>query len=102
MSAAAEISLESIATVRSAKPSWLRHAGGRLVAGARWAAGLFVTILLLAAAAAVPILNVTVLGYLLEVEGRIARGVPFSDAFPFIRRAPRIGAAVALCWAWLL
>jgi len=101
VSAAAESPLELISPV-PARASWLRRAGGRFFAAARWGAGLFVTVILLAAAAAVPILNIAVLGYLLEVEGRVARGVPLSDAFPFVRRAPRIGLALALCWAWLL
>src|SRR4051812_44388774 len=102
MSAASAPVLAPIAAAFPTSPSRLRPAFARVFAGARWGAGLLVTMVLLAAAAAVPVLNIAVLGYMLEAEGRIARSVPLADAFPLLRRAPRIGAALALSWAWLL
>src|SRR5207248_7451263 len=102
VSAASAPLLAPFAVPHPGRSTWLRRTFVRVLAGARWGAGLFVTVVLLAAAAAVPVLNVAVLGYLLEVEGRIARGVALAEAFPLLRRAPRIGAALVLCWAWLL
>lgn len=102
MSAATIPSFTPIAAALSVRSPWWRRVFARILSGAYWGAGLFVTVVLLAAAAAVPILNVAVLGYLLEVEGRVARGVRLADAFPLLHRALRIGAAIGLCWAWLL
>jgi hypothetical protein len=58
--------------------------------------------LLLAALAAVPIVNLLVLGYFLDVEGRLARGGRLKDAFPFFGELPRLGGAVAMTWLWLI
>jgi len=76
----------------------------RPVAFLKWAAqlifGLASLIFLLSVTAAVPVLNLFVLGYLLEVEGRVARSGRLRDAFPLIRVAPRIGSIVLGVYAW--
>ena len=102
MNAVATTSSLPAAAPFQAKFAWPRRVVASVLGGARWSAGLGVTVVLLAVAAAVPVLNVAVLGYMLEVEGRIVRGVPLADAFPLLRRATRIGAALVLTWAWLL
>lgn len=64
--------------------------------------GLGSLIFLLSVIAAVPVLNLFVLGYLLEVEGRVARSGRLRDAFPLIRVAPRIGSIVLGVYLWTL
>src|SRR5262249_32067512 len=102
VSSAATAPIASVAAPIVVTATWPRRALTATLAGARWMAGLAVTVVLLAVAAAVPVLNVAVLGYMLEVEGRIGSGVALVDAFPLLRRAPRFGAAMVLSWAWLL
>lgn len=64
--------------------------------------GIGIIVLLLAIVAAVPILSLLVLGYLLDVEGRVARSGRFRDAFPLLVAAPRIGTIVLGTGLWLL
>ena len=64
--------------------------------------GLGSLVFLLSVIAAVPILNLFTLGYLLEVEGRVARSGRLRDAFPLIRVAPRIGAIALGVYLWTL
>lgn len=64
--------------------------------------GLASLIFLLAVIAAIPIVNFLALGYLLEVEGRIARTGKLRHAFPLLGLAPRIGSIVLGVWLWLL
>lgn len=52
--------------------------------------GLAAAIVLLAMASVVPGVNVIVLGYLLEVEGRVARGESVRSAFSGLGGAPRV------------
>ncbi|WP_166829361.1 DUF4013 domain-containing protein [Thalassoroseus pseudoceratinae] len=47
---------------------------------------------LLAIVAAVPVLNLLVLGYFLEAEGRVVRSGRFRDGFPLLGFAPRLGS----------
>ncbi|HLJ12314.1 MAG TPA: hypothetical protein VKU82_14055 [Planctomycetaceae bacterium] len=63
--------------------------------------GIASLILLLAVIAAIPIVNFLALGYLLEVEGRLARSGRFRDAFPLIDLAPRLGSIVLGIWVWV-
>jgi hypothetical protein len=63
--------------------------------------GIVSLILLLAALAAIPVVNLLALGYLLEVEGRLARSGKLRDAFPLIDLAPRLGSIVLGIWAWV-
>ncbi len=62
--------------------------------------GLGSLIFLLSVIAAVPVVNLFALGYLLEVEGRVARSGRLRDAFPLIRVAPRIGSIALGVYAW--
>lgn len=64
--------------------------------------GIATMILALAIIAAIPIVNFIALGYLLEVEGRVARSGKFRDAFPLLPLAPRIGSMVIGIWIFLL
>jgi hypothetical protein len=61
--------------------------------------GIACLILLLAVIAAIPVVNFLALGYLLEVEGRLARSGKLRDAFPLIDLAPRLGSIVIGMWA---
>jgi hypothetical protein len=64
--------------------------------------GIASLILMLAVIAAIPIVNFLALGYLLEVEGRLARSGKLRDAFPLIAVAPRLGSIVLGIWAWII
>jgi len=64
--------------------------------------GIASLILLLAVVAAIPIVNFLALGYLLEVEGRVARTGKLRNAFPLLPFAPRIGSIVLGVGGWLL
>jgi hypothetical protein len=64
--------------------------------------GIASLILVLAVIAAIPIVNFLALGYLLEVEGRLARSGKLRDAFPLIDLAPRLGSIALGIWAWII
>lgn len=64
--------------------------------------GIASLILLLAVIAAIPIVNFLALGYLLEVEGRLARSGKLRDAFPLLGLAPRLGSIALGIWAWII
>ena len=83
-------------------PNILQHplrATGWLI---RMLFGLFSLILLLAVIAAIPVVNVLALGYLLEVEGRMGRTGKLRFAFPLLEIAPRFGAIGAGLSGWLI
>ncbi len=64
--------------------------------------GIVSLVLLLAVVAAIPIVNFLALGYLLEVEARVARTGRLRDAFLLLDVAPRIGSIVLGVWLWIL
>lgn len=64
--------------------------------------GIATLILLFAVIAAMPILSLFVLGYLLEVEARVARTGKLRYAFPLLHIAPRLGSTVLGLGLWLL
>lgn len=66
----------------------------------RTAFGIVSLIAFLAFLAAVPGLNFYVLGYLLEVEGRLARSGRLRDAFPLVDLAPRLGSIALGVYLW--
>ncbi|MBI5760068.1 MAG: hypothetical protein HZA46_16245 [Planctomycetales bacterium] len=68
----------------------------------RTAFGIVSLIALLALLAAIPGVNFYVLGYLLEVEGRVARSGRLRDAFPLVKLAPRLGSIALGVWLWTL
>lgn len=76
------------------------------ISGAMWLGrallGIVTLTFLLAVIAAIPIVNFLALGYLLEVEGRVARSGRFRDAFPLLSVAPRIGTIVLGVWLWII
>ena len=59
-------------------------------------------ILILAVLAAIPLVNIYVLGYFLNVEGRVARTGRLRDAFPLIGVATRVVTIVVGVWICLL
>lgn len=59
-------------------------------------------IVLLAVIAAIPIVNFIALGYLLEVEARVARSGKLTAAFPLLNQASRVGVIVAGIWISLM
>lgn len=54
----------------------------------------FSLVILLAVVAAVPILNLWALGYLIQAEGNIARTGKFRSAFPLLGRARQLGGTL--------
>lgn len=94
--AAAETLQLAVAPVRSG--SLPRRVFRRVARGITWTVrtlfGIVSLILLLAVLAAIPIVNFLVLGYLLDVEGRVARSGRWRDAFPLVDLAPRLGSIV--------
>lgn len=61
-----------------------------------------VLIILLAVVAAIPLASILVLGFFLEVEGRIARSGRLRDGFPLLPLTPRIGSILFGITLWLL
>jgi hypothetical protein len=59
-------------------------------------------IALLGILSVVPILQLAVLGYLLEISARIARGGRFQDSLILLPQAGRIGMAVLAVYLWTL
>ena len=64
----------------------------RVVWAGRLTVSAIVLVGVLAFLAAIPILNVYVLGYLLAAEGRVGRGERWRNVLPWVRYAPRIAA----------
>jgi len=97
---------DSPAPEPSPEPSLIGRAFGAVLGFFTWTIrslfGIASLILLLAVIAAIPGLNVLALGYLLEVEGRLARSGKLRDAFPLINLAPRLGSIVLGVWAWVI
>lgn len=66
------------------------------------ALGVAAVVWFLALGAAIPGVGFVVLGYLLAVEGRFARGAPLAASFPLLAAAPRAGAALVVGWLCVL
>ncbi len=64
--------------------------------------GIVTLIVFWAVVAAIPIVQILALGYLLEVQGRVARTGRLRDAFPMLELAPRLGSIVLGVGFWLL
>lgn len=82
-------------------PNPLRHPLRCVAWLVRTPFSIAVLIAALAVVAAIPVASIFVLGYLLEVEGRIARSGRLRDGFPLLSLAPRIGSIVAGVLLWL-
>jgi hypothetical protein len=67
----------------------------------RFAVSAVVLVGLLAVMATIPIVNIYVLGYLLESEGRVGRGERWRNVLPWRRNAPRL-AAIGVGTAFIL
>lgn len=80
--------------------------GQRLLAGPRFLMGAFGVLAVLSALAAVPVLQLATLGWLLEAEGRVGRTGRLRGALPGVDKAAGLGAALMglwlLCLPWLL
>lgn len=83
-------------------PHPLRHPLRACGWGITCLAGGGVLVLLVAILAAVPVLNLLALGWMLEAEGRVVRSGRLRDGLPWLGVVPRIGAAAVGIWAWLL
>ena len=92
---------DSVGTMRPF-PHALRHPLRAIAWIVEASFGIVSLILLLAVVAAIPIVNFLALGYLLEVEGRVARSGRLRAAFPLLALAPRLGAMALGLWLWLL
>lgn len=75
------------------------HAAGWLI---RMAFGIVCLVFFLALIAVVPLVNFIALGYLLDVEGRVARTGKIRLAFPLLDIAPRMGSIVIGVALWLI
>ncbi len=64
--------------------------------------GIASLIVLLAVVAAIPFANFLALGYLLEVEGRLARSGKLRDAFPLLDLAPQLGSIILGIGVWII
>ncbi|MDX1965647.1 MAG: hypothetical protein SFV23_00625 [Planctomycetaceae bacterium] len=63
--------------------------------------GMVSLVVLLAVIAAIPVVNLLALGFLLEAQGRVARTGKLRYAFPLLPLAPRLGTIVVGVWVWL-
>lgn len=68
----------------------------------RMSFGIFCLVVFLALIAAIPLVNFIALGYLLDVEGRVARTGKIRLAFPLLDIAPRMGTIVIGVTLWLI
>ena len=64
--------------------------------------GIMCLVSMLAIIAAIPVVNFLALGYMLEVEGRMARTGKLRFAFPLLDLAPRLGSIVIGIWVCIL
>lgn len=83
-------------------PHLLRHPLRAAFWFVRNGLGILALIGLWSVVAAIPIVQILALGYLLEVEGRVARSGRLRDAFPMLELAPRLGSIVLGVGFWLL
>lgn len=70
----------------------LRRSLRRVLWGTRLLMSAFVLVGVLAIVASIPLINIYVLGYMLEAEGRVGRGERWRNVLPWLRYAPRIAA----------
>lgn len=97
----AAVDLDRELTSEAPQPLWRRTLKFVFWTLPRALFGIVSLILLLAVLAAIPVVNLIVLGYLLEAEGRVARSGRWRDAVPLIEVAPRLGSICLGFWIWL-
>jgi hypothetical protein len=78
-----------------------------IASGVEWLFGLAALVVGLASLAALPVLQLLSLGYLLESSARVARSGRLRDGFVGVRRAARVGGIAVGVWlatlpAWLI
>jgi len=83
-------------------PHLLRHPVKAAFWLMRMMFGIGCLVIFLALIAAIPLVNFIALGYLLDVEGRVARTGKIRLAFPLLDIAPRMGTIVIGMVLWLL
>lgn len=83
-------------------PGLLRRLGCGVVGVLDWFFGAACLFVGLAVLAAIPVLNLLSLGYLLEASGRIARSGRLQDGVIGVRRAAPVGRAILMGWLYLL
>lgn len=84
------------------RPPMLKHPFRAVAWFLRAGFGIASLTLMLAVIAAIPIVNFLALGYLLEVEGRVARTGKIRNAFLLLDVAPRFGSIALGIWLWML
>lgn len=84
------------------RPAILKHPIRAFFWFVRAGFGIVSLILMLAVIAAIPVVNFLALGYLLEVEGRVARTGKLRNAFLLLDVAPRFGSIVLGIWLWVI
>lgn len=84
------------------RPAILQHPIQAFTWFIRAGFGVISLILMLAIISAIPVVNFLALGYLLEVEGRVARTGKLRDAFLLLDVAPRFGSIALGIWLWIL
>ena len=83
------------------KQSFFRRIGHGIYSAIGWCFGTLCLIVGLAIVSAIPIVNLTSLGYLLHVSGTIARTGHLRDGFIGVRKAGRLGGVVLGIWLML-
>ena len=79
-----------------------RHPLQALLWTGTFVTGFMALVMLVAILAAIPVINVVALGWMLDAEARVARSGKLRDGFPWLGVVPRIGAAALGTCLWLL
>ena len=58
-------------------------------------------VVMLALAASIPVVNIVAFGYMMDVQGRVARTGRFRSAFLLLPAAQRLGGVLLAVWLWL-
>lgn len=83
-------------------PHPLRHPVRAVGWLASFIAGSLTLLMLVAALASIPVLNLLAMGWMLDAEGRVVRSGRLRDGLPWLGVVPRLGAIALGVWAWLL
>ncbi len=81
---------------------WLWRLAGGIGSSLEWLFGAAALTGGLALLAAIPVLQLLSLGYLIECSGRVAANGRLRAGFVGVRKAARLGSIVLGCWFWLL
>jgi len=81
---------------------WLVRSGAAVVTGLQWLFGFACLLVILAAIATLPGVQLISLGYLLESAGRVARSGQLRSGVFHVKQAARIGSLIAGTWLMLL